>query len=81
MTGGIVRPSRAADRAEREVAVAGSDGTLAPAMKAWALSLSKSNQQGWRDYVTNAPVILATGSQLEGQKPEKATTLKAEEIA
>ncbi|AJP73163.1 phage protease [Sphingomonas hengshuiensis] len=71
-----------ADRAEREVAAACAEGKLAPAMKAWGLSLFQKDEQAFRDFVSAAPVIVAAGSVLGNRKPtEKATTLTADEIA
>jgi phage I-like protein len=71
-----------AERAEREVAAAMAVGKLAPAMKDWGLSLFKSDEKAWGDYLDSAPVIVAAGAELGSAKPAaKATTLTADEIA
>ncbi|MDH7971773.1 phage protease [Sphingomonas sp. AR_OL41] len=70
------------ERAEREIAAAVECGKLAPSMKAWGISLFKSNETAWTDYLAGAPVIVAAGAALGDRKPaEKATTLTADEVA
>lgn len=70
------------ERAEREVAAAVQSGKLAPAMKPWGLSLFKNDEQAWRDYVGNAPVIVAAGLHTpKGDPKTKFTELTVDEIA
>ncbi|WP_303763495.1 phage protease [Sphingobium yanoikuyae] len=72
------------ERAEREVAAAIQGGKLVPALKDWGLNLFKTNEQGWRDFVGSAPVVVAAGAEL-GKDPAPgsgdAEKLDADEIA
>ncbi len=71
------------ERAEREVAAAIEGGKLVPALKDWGLNLFKTNEQGWRDFIGAAPVVVAAGAALggNGQGGGNADTLTAEEVA
>lgn len=73
-----------AERAEREVAAAVASGKLVPSLKDWGLTLFKTNEQGWHDFLGKAPVVVAAGSQLDGGKPDGSGAddkLTPEEVA
>lgn len=71
------------ERAEREVAAAIQDGKLVPALKDWGLNLFKTNEQGWKDFVGAAPVVVAASAGVTGKPGTDAgpDTLAVEEVA
>lgn len=70
------------ERADREIAAAMQSGKLVPALKDWALTLFKSDEAKWSDWLKNAPVVVAAGTKLDGNAPKgKATSLTDEEVA
>lgn len=62
-----------------------SDGRLLPAQEAWAKSYAKSDPEGFKTYLDNAPVIAALSQKQTQGKPDpvsgdKITALSAEQI-
>jgi len=56
-------------------------GKVTPANKDWALALASKDAASFAAFVENAPVIVAPGSALDGEIPDKTSALDADQKA
>lgn len=54
---------------EGAIAAAKSEGKLTPAMEGWARQYASADLDGFRTFVTGAPVVVQAGRELTGQPP------------